>query len=117
MFRWSLRLMLVYFVFLAVLSSAFVHVRAWTLENLSTSSATEEWIRWKESAKKLESGQGPVQRRAPRAGEPPGLILLRDYTVTCFAAVIIFGTLLFGATTIALRGVFAASPKIHQNLR
>ena len=87
----------------AILSLAFGARRS-VLDTLATPQAQAEWDHWRAAAKDLNE-HGPVQRRVPKSVEPPALVLMRDYFGTVLAAGGLFGTLLFAAVALPLRGV------------
>ena len=68
-----------YVALLAIGLGSLWGARRATIAALDTPLAREQWQQWKadETAREA-SGTGPVRRRAPRADEPPGLVLMRD---------------------------------------
>lgn len=79
-------------------------------------SAQTEWDAWREDAKELSHGPGPVIRRTPKSAEPPALKLMRDYFAVCLALSLLLSSVLFITTLAFLRGALAAKPFVDRSL-
>ena len=85
-------LLLIYVVVLAVGVAGLVRARQWALKSLATEASQEDWRVWQDVTRRHEAGEGPVYRRAAKASEPPGLILLRDHFGVCLTAWLLLGS-------------------------
>lgn len=72
-----------------------------------TQEAQQDWNAWRDDAKKLEDG--PVSRRMPKSGEPPALVLMRDYFGICLAIAVALSSVLFGTFVFLVRGALLGS--------
>jgi hypothetical protein len=92
--------------------------RAWALELYEASSSDadeqqEAWQEWRNAAAEQAAGKGPVMRRVPKSDQPPTLVLLRDYYTMCNAALLVFGSVLFGTFLFLVRGMLTSPGKIR----
>lgn len=62
------------------LVGALLAVRNGVMER-DSAVAQRDWNTWRSEAAKQDGTQGTVQRSIPRSGEPPALVLMRDYFV------------------------------------
>jgi hypothetical protein len=79
-------------------------------------AAQSEWDAWREDAKELSKGPGPVIRRTPKSIAPPALVLMRDYFVVCLALSVLLSSVLFVTTLAFLRGAFSTAPFVDRSL-
>ncbi len=86
-----------------IVSLTFYGRRA-ALDTLATPEAQAEWQHWREDVKTLNEN-GPVKRREPKSVDPPALVMMRDRFGVVLVAGLVFGTLLFAAVALPLRGV------------
>ncbi len=100
---------IVYVVWLSAIMTLSFSARRAALDTLSTPEAQAQWDQWREAAKTLNE-HGPVQRRVPKSDQPPALVLMRDYFGTMLTAGGLFGSLLFAAVALPLRGVLVSRP-------
>jgi hypothetical protein len=63
--------------------------RRWALAELGTSQSISEWQTWRQEAQQLPD------RRPPKSGEPPGLILMRDHFLVCLVGAALFTSMLY----------------------
>ncbi len=82
-------------------------LRDWSLDELGSAEARAEWDEWRDETARQAKGSGPVERRKAKSEEPPMLVLLRDYYVTCAVGLLVFGTVLFAAMMFMVRGAFS----------
>lgn len=108
---------LVLAVYLAAAAGAvwlLVSARGRVLRELNTPAARAEWeaFRAAEQSRQNQGGQ-PVQRKVPTSGEPPALVLMRDYFSVVVAACLLLGSCLFWLIVLLLRGALRRGPR-HQ---
>jgi hypothetical protein len=65
-------------VVIGVVAGMFV-ARNSVLASMDSPETQQEWNDWRTEAAKQDGTHGPVQRSTPRSGEPPSLVLMRDY--------------------------------------
>jgi len=98
---------LVYLGLMGALCWQLFALRANIESKLATPTAQADWENWRiETAK-----TGPVARRVPSSTEPPALVLMRDYFVTCLAVSLFFSTLLYLVMMVLIRGAFRSSDR------
>jgi len=79
--------------------------RHWTLATVGTADVQTEWQNWRaEEQARAASPSGGVVRRPPKSGEPPLLILMRDYFPAIVATVLLIATVMFGFLAIVVPG-------------
>jgi len=78
-------------------------------------AAQLEWDHWREDAKDLAKGIGPVTRRVPKSAEPPALKLMRDYFVVCLALALLLSGVLFMTTLAFVRGAFSTGKFVDRS--
>lgn len=78
-------------------------------------AAQTEWDAWREDAKELAKGTGPVARRAPKSVSPPALVLMRDYFGVCLTLSVLLSSVLFITTLAFIRGAFATAPFVDRS--
>ena len=95
-----------YLATIAALILGLLAVRRTTLHEMDTPEARAQWQAWRD-APVNQDGPGPVRRRPPSSDEPPALVLMRDYFGVVMSASLVFGSLLFAAIMLAVRGAFS----------
>ena len=80
------------------------YARGWSLRQLTTPQAREDWDQWRDEAQRQHEGQGPVTRHPVRSVAPPMLVLLNDYFGVCVTAMITIGSVLFFSFAWMLQG-------------
>jgi hypothetical protein len=109
----SLGWLLAYLAVLALVTGGLVYARQQALVTYGTEAAQGEWDQWREDAKDMSLGAGPVKRREPKSIEPPALVLMRDYFAVCLGLSLVLSSVLFATTMFFVRGAIAdASPRI-----
>ena len=68
-----------YFLVIGGVVSAMFFARDSVLESMNKPEAQQAWNDWRTEAAEQDGTHGPVQRSIPRSGEPPSLVLMRDY--------------------------------------
>ena len=111
-FHFSLAWLLGYITVVSLVCGGLVYGRAQALAIYGSPEAQTEWDAWREDAKKMSTGPGPVKRRAPKSIQPPALVLMRDYFAICLAGAVLLTTVLFGTFMVFIRGAFAPGTKI-----
>jgi hypothetical protein len=99
-----------YLITLSVIVALVIQVRHTTLRDMDTPEARAQWQAWRE-AEPNQASDGPVRRRPPSTLEPPELLLMRDHFAVVMSAAVLFGSLLFAAILLAVRGVLAPGPE------
>jgi hypothetical protein len=116
-FQFSLAWLLAYLAILAIVIGGVFYGRAQALAIYGSQEAQTEWDAWREDAKKMTTGPGPVKRRAPKSIQPPALVLMRDYFNICLAGAVLLTSVLFGTFMVLIRGAFAPATKIGASRR
>lgn len=98
-----------YVALLAAVVGGLFYARHRALVIYGTDRAQVEWDAWREDAKSQAAGKGPVIRRVPRSGEPPALVLMRDYFGVCLVIALGLSSVLFGTLVFFVRGVLNTS--------
>jgi hypothetical protein len=93
-----------YLVVIAAIVIGLLQLREMQLQKLDQPAARQQWQDWRDAAADQAGMEGSVQRRPPKATEPPALILLRDYFPTVLAASIVISSALFGFVAMAVHG-------------
>ena len=97
-----------YVALLAAVVGGLVYGRQRAFDVYGTEQAQTQWDQWRDDAKAQSDGQGPVNRRAPQSGEPPALVLMRDYFGVCVVISVALSSVLFAALVIFIRGAWNA---------
>lgn len=105
-FPFSLAWLLAYITIMALVSGGLIYGRSQALAIYGSEIAQEEWDAWREDAKAMAQGVGPVKRREPRSVRPPALVLMQDYFVICLVGAMLLTTVLFGTFMFFVRGAF-----------
>ncbi|MEX2169730.1 MAG: hypothetical protein WD851_10495, partial [Pirellulales bacterium] len=67
------------------------------LRDLDSSEARGDWQAWRSDVERQQQEPQTVARRVPKSAEPPALVLMRDYFVTCLVGAVLFVSLLYWA--------------------
>jgi hypothetical protein len=98
---------------LAAVAGGMFHVRDSVLQSAGAESQ-QNWEAWREAVKEGQGDEGPVQRRVPKSGEPPALVLLRDHFAVCLTIALVLSSVLFGTFVLFVRGVMnSPSPQVN----
>jgi hypothetical protein len=79
------------------------------IERLSTPQSVAHWQTWRDDVRLQQKQRGPVERRVPASGEPPALVLMRDYFAVSLLGAIVFSSALYCVTVWFLTGVLSSS--------
>jgi hypothetical protein len=102
-----------FFVIEAIIAYGVLYSRTVLLESYKTEQAQTDWDKWKSDAKKMgEENTGLVSRREPKATQPPGLILMRDYFPQILIGSVALSAVLVGMTMLMVYGVVNQRPTI-----
>ena len=82
-----------------------LYARSSAMATFASDETQAEWEDWRSAVQHGETNMGTVQRRVPRSEEPPTLVLLRDYFVTCLVGLAVLTSLVYGSFVFLLRGV------------
>ncbi|QDU29883.1 hypothetical protein ETAA8_49990 [Anatilimnocola aggregata] len=100
---------------LAIVSAGLVYGRAQALHVYGDQNAQTEWDAWREDAKDLAKGIGPVTRRVPKSAEPPALKLMRDYFAVCLGLALLLSSVLFLTSLAFVRGAFTTGKFVDRS--
>lgn len=104
----STRISLWVMVWLATMAAVYYgldRARHWTLAHVGTADVQTDWQNWRaEEQARAASPRGSVVRRPPKSGEPPLLILMRDYFPAIVTTVLLIATVMFGFLAIVVPG-------------
>lgn len=112
--RFSLANLLWAVAYLAVMAAVvgtMLKVRGDISVAYSTPAAQSEWDDWRQDAKKMASGTGPVKRREPKSAEPPALVLMRDHFAVCLSGALLLSSVLFGTFMFFVCGALCTAPQ------
>ncbi len=101
---------------LAAVTGGLIFGRQQAIAVYGDRAAQSEWDAWREDAKELSKGPGPVIRRTPKSAAPPALVLMRNYFVVCLALSLLLSSVLFITTLAFLRGAFNTAPFVDRSL-
>lgn len=96
--------LLAYLAVIALVTGGLIYARQMALTTFGTEAAQGEWDTWREEAKDMALGAGPVKRREPKSVEPPALVLMRDHFAVCLGLSLVLSTVLFATTMFFVRG-------------
>lgn len=108
--------LLLYLLMIALVCGGLVFAKRQAIAVYGDPAAQSEWDAWREDAKELSKGPGPVLRRTPKSISPPALVLMRDYFVVCLALSVLLSSVLFVTTLAFLRGVISSAPFVDRSL-
>lgn len=103
-------------IVLAAVTAGMFYGRQQALHVYGDQAAQAEWDDWREDAKELAKGIGPVKRRVPKSVSPPALVLMRDYFVICLVISLSLTAILLLTTLAFVRGVFTTAPFVDRSL-
>jgi hypothetical protein len=103
-------------ILLAAVTGGLFYARSEAFRVYGDEAAQTEWDAWREDAKELAKGKGPVARRAPKSVSPPALTLMRDYFGICLIISLLLSSVLFLTFLSFLRGAFTAQPFVDRSL-
>jgi hypothetical protein len=78
------------------------------IERLSTPQSLAQWQAWREDVRREQIEPGPVERRVPKSGEPPALVLMRDYFAVSLFGAVLFSTALYWVIAWLVLGAITA---------
>jgi len=105
----SIGWLLAYVVVIASVIGGVMYGRSEALKVYGSNEAQAEWDTWREDAKKLADGAGPVKRRVPKSPQPPALVLMRDYFAVCLGGAVLLSTVLFATFMVLVRGAMQST--------
>jgi hypothetical protein len=85
----------VYAIVLSALVWSLFVLRQSVLSNFSSIDARGDWQTWRSDVEHEQQQPQTVARRVPKSAEPPALVLMRDYFVTCLVGTVLFVSLLY----------------------
>ncbi|WP_425614980.1 hypothetical protein NA78x_004864 [Anatilimnocola sp. NA78] len=100
---------------LVVVTGGMFYGRQQAIAVYGDQSAQMEWDHWREEAKDLAKGIGPVTRRVPKSAEPPALKLMRDYFAVCLALALLLSGVLFMTMLAFIRGAFSTGKFVDRS--
>lgn len=103
-------------ILLAAVTGGLFYARQQAFAVYGDQAAQSEWDAWREDAKELAKGIGPVARRAPKSVSPPALVLMRDYFGVCLTLSLLLSSVLFFTTLAFIRGAFTTAPFVDRSL-
>ena len=107
-FQFSLVWLLAYITVISLVLGGLIYGRMQALATYGTEQAQSDWDQWRDEAKQMAEGTGPVQRRVPKSAEPPALVLMRDYFPICVIGSLLLTTVLFGTFMVFVRGALGS---------
>jgi hypothetical protein len=107
--------LLVFLTMIAAVIGGLFYARHQAFVVYGGNTAQTEWDAWREDAKELAKGTGPVARRAPKSVSPPALVLMRDYFGVCLTLSVLLSAVLFLTTLAFIRGAFATAPFVDRS--
>lgn len=100
-----------FFLIQALVVYGVIRSRTTLLEAYQSDQAQTDWETWKADAKKMgEENTGLVTRREPKAPQPPGLILMRDYFPQILIGSVTLSGVLVGMTMLMVYGIVNQPP-------
>ena len=88
---------IVYFALTVALVWGLFAKRQNVLRELDSADARGDWQAWRSEVERQQQEPQTVARRVPKSAEPPALVFMRDYFVTCLVGAVLFVSLLFWA--------------------
>jgi hypothetical protein len=82
--------------------------RQWAISSFGSEEARGQWQQWRTDV--ANQPQGSVARQVPKSEEPPALVLLTDYFLTCTAISVVLSTALYFTFVFILRGMSRHQP-------
>lgn len=87
----------IYAILLVALVWGLFAMRQNVLRDLDSADARGDWQAWRSEVEREQKQPQTVARRVPKSAEPPALVLMRDYFVTCVVGAVVFVSLLYWA--------------------
>ena len=112
-FQFSVAWLLAYLAAIALVVVGLNFGRSQLLKTYGTPEAKADWDAWREDAKDMAEGSGPVKRREPKSLEPPALVLMRDHFAACLGLALLLTTALFGTFMFFLRGAIHGASAVQ----
>ena len=106
---------LAYGILLMLIAGGMIGLRAWLLQTYGDENAAGQWQEWKDDATAMSKDPRVVARKPPKAPEPPGLMLARDYFVVCFIGGMTLSAVLVGVMLLMLRGALSTTVNIQRD--
>ena len=97
--------MIAYVAVIGAVVGSLLSARRRTLGEMNTPQARADWETWRQSVRDDARAGAPVQRRVPKSGEPPMVVLMRDHFAVCLAAAVVLSSALFTVIGFTLEGV------------
>lgn len=105
--------LIAFFVIEGLVAFGVFHARQVLVNSYDTPQAQTDWETWKGAAKEMgEKKTGLIQRREPKATEPPGLILMRDYFPQIVTLSVVLSGVLVGMTMLMVYGIVHQPPPV-----
>lgn len=98
-----------YLALLVVIITAMFQLRRSVITQQSTPQAMADWENWREDVRRQQGEQASIRRAVPKSGEPPALVLMRDYFAACIAIVVAFGSVIYGILAWFVNGMMKSS--------
>lgn len=99
-----------YTLILMAVSVTMFKMRSWAIHQLATPQAVADWQTWRDDVQQLQHPPGPVQRRVPKSGEPPALVMLRDHFFVSIAGAVLFSSMLYWVFALFVIGALKGEP-------
>jgi hypothetical protein len=93
-----------YVAVMALVVGGLLYGRSQAIAVYGSGEAQQQWDTWRDDAKEMAAGAGPVKRREPKSAEPPALVLMRDHFLACAALAVLLSSVLFATFMFFLRG-------------
>ena len=97
--------MIAYVAVIGAVVGSLLSARRRALDEMNTPQARAEWETWRQSVRDEARAGAPVQRRVPKSGEPPMVVLMRDHFAVCLATAVVLSSALFTVMAFMLEGV------------
>jgi hypothetical protein len=107
--------LLIFLTMIAAVIGGLFYARHQAFVVYGDQAAQAEWDAWREDAKELAKGTGPVARRAPKSVSPPALVLMRDYFGVCLTLSVLLSSVLFITTLAFIRGAVTTAPFVDRS--
>lgn len=105
----------VYPVAMAALVWGMFHTRTVVLRNFDSPESHSNWQEWRSDVEKQQQEPQTVARRVPKSEEPPTLVLMRDYFVTCLTGAIVFVSMFYWSVAGLTIGAIAGDLRVAAN--
>lgn len=108
---WPTRLFIgAWIVFLLLPPAMLLRVRGEWLAELEGREAQENWEEFRRDMRGQSGGDGPVQRKVPKSGEPPLRVWLRDHVALAITAWVVLGGTLGAFLGVMVSGATSPGP-------